>query len=122
MAELAFPGPIQALPEADISFRGIRGWLLAGERGQVVFMDIAPIGEVPPHAHGAQWGVVVEGEMVLTIGRETRTYRRGDSYFIPAGVVHSALFKSRVLVVDFFADADRYQPKADVPRAHRPKP
>lgn len=112
MAEFAFPQPIQALPEADISFRGIRGWLLQGSSGQVVFMDIAPIGEVPPHAHGAQWGVVVEGEMLLTIGGETRTYRKGDSYYIPAGVVHSALFKSRVFVVDFFADADRYRPKA----------
>jgi len=29
--------------------------------------DIDPIGEVPPHSHGAQWGVVVEGEMELTI-------------------------------------------------------
>lgn len=50
--------------------------------------------------------------MVLTIGGETRTYRRGDSYYIPAGVVHSAVFKRRVRVVDFFADPDRYRPKA----------
>ncbi|MBI4462514.1 MAG: cupin domain-containing protein [Acidobacteria bacterium] len=111
MANPPFPPPIEALPEADISFPGIRGWLLASPQGQVVFMDIAPIGEVPPHAHGAQWGIVVEGEMVLTIGSETRTYRKGDSYYIPAGTVHSARFNSRVLVVDFFADPDRYRPK-----------
>lgn len=114
MAEIAFPAPIQSLPEADISFPGIRGWLLQGQRGQVVFMEIAPIGEVPPHSHGAQWGIVVGGEMVLTIGGATRTYSKGDSYFIPAGVVHSAVFNSRVLVVDFFADPERYQPKPEV--------
>ncbi len=111
MAEESFPAPIRALPEADIPLAGIRGWLLAGTHGQVVFMDIAPIGQVPAHAHGAQWGVVVAGEMILTIGGETRTCGKGDSYYIPAGVEHSARFNSRVLVVDFFADADRYQPK-----------
>ncbi|MFQ5816675.1 MAG: cupin domain-containing protein [Terriglobia bacterium] len=110
---MAFPAPIQSLPEADISFPGIRGWLLQSARGQVVFMDIAPIGEVPPHSHGAQWGVVVAGEIVLTLGGETHTYRQGDSYFIPAGVVHSAVFHSRVLVVDFFADPDRYHAKPE---------
>ncbi len=121
MAEESFPAVIRALPEADIPFAGIRGWLLAGAQGQVVFMDIAPIGQVPTHAHGAQWGVVVAGELMLTIAGETHTYGKGDSYYIPAGVEHSARFNSRVLVVDFFAEPDRYQPKRDVSAAQKAK-
>lgn len=77
-------------------------------------MDISPVGEVPPHSHGAQWGVVVEGEMMLIplCGTgETRSYRKGEAYFIPAGAVHSARFNSRVFVIDFFADPDRYKAK-----------
>ena len=37
--------------------------------------------EVPEHAHGAQWGVVLEGWVEFTIGGETQTYRRGDTYY-----------------------------------------
>ncbi len=99
---------IDILPEADIPFQGIKGRILQGESSQLVFMEIEPIGEVPPHTHGAQWGVVIEGEMELTIDGKTRTCRKGDHYFIAAGVVHSALFNSKVFVIDYFEDRDRY--------------
>ncbi|MFC2118926.1 NAD(P)H-dependent oxidoreductase [Bacteroidota bacterium] len=33
-----------------------------------VFFDIESIGKVEEHKHGAQWGVVFEGEMELSIG------------------------------------------------------
>ncbi len=112
MSDHFYPAEIRNLPEADISFQGVRGWLLQGPVGAVVFLDIAPIGVVPPHAHGAQWGVVLEGEMELTIDGQTRTYRRGDHYFIPTGQVHSATFKTRCFVMDFFEERERYRPRA----------
>lgn len=107
-----YPELICSLPEAAIPIPGVRGYLLQGDRGQVVFFDIPETAQVPSHAHGAQWGVVLDGEMELTIGDTTRIYRKGDSYFIPAGVTHSATFRTRCRVLDFFADPDRYQPKA----------
>lgn len=79
------------LPEADIPFEGVSGRLLQGE-----------------HKHGEQWGVVFSGEMELTIDGETKTYKKGDQYFIPAGVLHSAIFKTKTFVMDVFADKDRY--------------
>ena len=103
-----YPEMIRSLPEIDIHIDGIRGWLLQGGDRQAVFFDIQPIGVVPPHAHCAQWGLMVAGEMALTIGDETRVYRKGDSYFIPEGVVHSARFITRVNVIDVFDAADRY--------------
>lgn len=106
-----FPEMITQLPEADIEFSGVRGWLSQGKDHQIVFFDIEPIGEVTEHSHGAQWGIVVDGEMDLTIGGITKTYRNGDSYVIPEGVLHSAVFKKRSLVVDYFADKDRYEAK-----------
>lgn len=106
-----FPELIRGLPEADIPFEGVRGWMLQNASALAVFMDIEPIGTVPPHAHGAQWGIMLEGEMELTIGDETKRYRKGDWYYIPAGVTHSATFLTRVQVLDVFADADRYKPK-----------
>lgn len=104
-----FPDIIKNLPDAEINFKGVKGKLLQGEDSQLVFMEIEPIGEVPPHTHGAQWGILLKGEMILTIGEETKTYRKGDSYYIPANMVHSATFNTKVYVLDFFADKDRYK-------------
>jgi quercetin dioxygenase-like cupin family protein len=106
-----YPAFIKNLPEADIGFKGIRGWLSQGKDHQIVFFDIEPIGEVTEHSHKAQWGIVIDGEMDLTIGGIKKTYRNGDSYVIPEGVLHSAVFKKRSLVLDFFADRDRYEAK-----------
>ena len=108
----AFPEFLRTLPEIDINQKGIRGWILQGGNRQAVFLDIQPIGEVPPHSHCAQWGIVVEGTMALTIEGVTKTYRKGDWYFIPEGAVHSARFESRVSAIDIFEAPDRYRARA----------
>ena len=77
----------------------------------MVFFDLAPIGRGATARPRSLGGVVLDGEMELTIAGETRTYRRGDRYSIPAGTVHSAPFKTRFFAIDFFAEPDRYQPK-----------
>ena len=106
-----YPELILGLPEADIPFKGVRGWLLQGKDHQLVFFEIDPIGEVGEHAHGAQWGTVLEGELELPIGGETRVYSKGDTYYIPAGTPHSAVVNRKTRVIDFFADNDRYKVK-----------
>ena len=106
-----YPEMIRNLPEIDIPLEGIRGWLVQSSDKQVVFFDIQPVGEVPPHSHCDQWGVVFEGEMSLTIGGKTKIYRKGDWYYIPEGVKHSATFFNRVQVMDIFDAPDRYKPK-----------
>ena len=106
-----FPEMISSLPEANIPFDGVKGNLLQAENQQVVFFEIEPIGKVAEHKHGDQWGVVFEGEMELTIDGVSKTYRKGDHYFIPSGVLHSAKFNQKTYLMDIFADKDRYLPK-----------
>lgn len=106
-----YPEMVTSLPQADIAFKGIQGWLFQGRDQQIVFMKIEPIGNVTEHTHGAQFGMVLDGEMSLTIGGTTRIYRKGDTYFIPKGVPHSAVFLSEVFVVDFFDEPERYKVK-----------
>ncbi len=106
-----YPEMIRNLPEVDIKISGIRGWLMQGGKKQVVFFDIQAGAVVPAHAHCAQWGIMLEGEMVLTISGKAKTYHKGDTYFIPEGAVHSATFPTHINVIDIFDSADRYKAK-----------
>jgi quercetin dioxygenase-like cupin family protein len=106
-----YPEMITRLPEAEVAFKGVRAWISQGKDHQVVFLEMEPIGLVSAHRHGEQWGIVVEGEMELTIGGVTRRYKAGDSYHVPGGVEHAARFLAYTRVIDVFADVDRYRPK-----------
>ena len=91
---------IQALPQVDTPFEGLDGRMIAGPHGQTVFFRAAERFEVPPHAHGAQWGIVVTGTLHLTIDGESRTYAPGDTYDIPAGAEHSAVHEAGYCVIE----------------------
>ena len=104
-----FPDVIRDLPRADIPVEGLKAHLLQGENRQVLFMVFLLDAEVPPHSHGSQWGTVLDGQIDLTIGGEQRTYAKGDSYFIPAGVEHSAVIHAGYADVTVFEDRDRYK-------------
>lgn len=107
-----FPAVFRVLPEADTPIPGVDVRLLRGPTASAIFWEAAQDTTVPEHRHGGQWGVVLEGELRLTIGPETRTCRRGDEYFIPAGTPHGARMKRGTRVIDFFDDPNRYRPKA----------
>ena len=57
--------------------------------------------------------------MELTIGGHARLVRKGDSYFIPAGVEHAATFRAHTKVIDVFAEPTRYRPKTQDKRSQR---
>lgn len=108
MTTKQYPDYIKSLAKAKIPFPGVQGWVAQGKEFQLVFFEIESGGQVSPHSHGEQYGYVFEGEMILTIGEKTRTYRAGESYHIPKGVIHHAKFNTFVRVMDFFLEADRY--------------
>ena len=111
MSEKQYPDLIQNLPQANLPVEKVVGYLFQGSQGQICFFDFEGGTEVPPHSHGAQWGIIVEGELSMTIGEKTQVMRQGDSYYIPAGVVHSAVIDKPCRVLDFFEDANRYDTK-----------
>jgi len=108
-----YPEFVRNLPEVDVPIDGVRGWLLEDGKRQVVFFDIQPVAKVPPHFHCEQWGIMLDGEMDLTINGKTTRVGKGDTYFIPEGAEHSATFLSRVNVIDMFDAPDRYHRKQD---------
>ncbi len=112
MEKEIYPRMITGLPEVEIPFKGVKGWLLQGMDKQVVFFDIESNASIPEHSHGEQWGVVIDGESELVVGGVKKICRKGDTYHIPAGVPHSVTFRTRFKTIDFFAEVDRYKPKS----------
>lgn len=107
-----FPRLVKDLPEADIPFDGVRGWIAQGKNHQILFFEIDALAEVSEHSHDSpQWGFVIEGAMELTIEGKTKAYGKGDDYYIAAQAKHSAEFLSKSRVVDFFGEKSRYSPK-----------
>jgi quercetin dioxygenase-like cupin family protein len=104
-----FPEFIAALP-APQSPVDMSAHIVPSEHVLTMFFEITDDVEIPEHAHGAQWGVVLDGELELTIDGVSLTYRRGDSYFVPDGSPHTARIKGGYAGIDVFADAHRYEP------------
>lgn len=105
-----FPDFIMAFPTMDVPFPDdvVQARAIRSDAGLVAFFTFLQDVELPMHAHKAQWGTIVEGEIELTIGGKTRVYRPGDSYSIPAGAEHGGLIKAGTRVIDVFQEADRY--------------
>jgi quercetin dioxygenase-like cupin family protein len=107
---MSFPEFITALPGISVPFPSdvVQTAAVRSDDALVVFFTFLKDMTLPRHAHGAQWGSVVAGEIAFTIGSETLTYRPGDSYYIPPGVEHGAVIKAGTRVIDVFQEADRY--------------
>jgi|OM-RGC.v1.028695513 Uncharacterized conserved protein, contains double-stranded beta-helix domain len=108
-----FPAMFARLPLADLPLppETVEGRMLAAPEGLAVFFTFHRDVTLPAHSHGAQWGTVLAGSVTLTVEGETRTYRPGESYFIPAGAVHAAEVPAGSKVLDVFEEADRYAPR-----------
>ncbi len=103
-----FPEIIARHPAADLGLEGVESHLVQAGDQQLLFMSFQRDVEVPEHSHAAQWGVVLDGEMELTVEGERRSLRRGDSYFLPAGVRHSARIRKGYKDMTLFDQKDRY--------------
>ncbi|UOB17480.1 cupin domain-containing protein [Abyssalbus ytuae] len=109
MKESCFPEIIDRHPSAKILLEGVISRLVQAGNQQFIFMEFEKDVEVPTHSHNAQWGVVLEGEMELTVNGEPRILKKGDSYFLEKGVLHSAKIKAGYKDLTLFDEADRYK-------------
>lgn len=111
---MAYPDFITDFPALDVPFPTdvVQTAVIRSDSGLVAFFTFLKDFELPPHSHKAQWGTVIEGEVELTIGDETKIYRPGDSYTIPSGVEHGGTIKAGTRVIDVFEEPDRYPIKA----------
>ncbi len=110
---MRYPDFIMNFPALDVPFPEdvVQTRVIRSDAGMVAFFTFVQDMILPMHAHKAQWGTVIEGEIEFTIGGETRTYGPGDSYSIPSGVEHGAKIRAGTRVIDVFEEPDRYPVK-----------
>jgi quercetin dioxygenase-like cupin family protein len=106
-----FPKPITDLPEADVPINGIKAYLSQGLKHQIVFMEFPEDVNVPEHFHESQWGIVLEGKIELTIDGVKNVFVKGDRFFIPKNIKHSAKICAGYASMEFFNQVDRYKEK-----------
>jgi quercetin dioxygenase-like cupin family protein len=81
---------------------GIRSKVESGTNLMMAFMEIAPNKEGSPHDHSFdQCGVVLEGEIEMSIGDEKKLLKPMETYFILAGINHNwKTFTSSARILD----------------------
>jgi quercetin dioxygenase-like cupin family protein len=69
---------------------GIWSKVESGKNLTMAVMEIAPNKEGVAHDHSFdQCGIVIEGEIEMSIGEEKELLRPIETYFIPAGIKHN---------------------------------
>ncbi len=76
---------------------------LAAEGADVLFASYPAGTSIPPHAHDTDnHGVIIRGELILSIEGRTERYGVGDWYHVPAGVEHAAEFEQPTDEIEFW--------------------
>lgn len=107
---MPYPAFIEALPALDLPLpeTAVKAHALRADAGLVVFFEFLEDVSLPPHSHLAQWGVLVEGEVAITVDGTRRVYRPGESWDLAPGVVHAVEVKAGSRAIDVFEEPDRY--------------
>ncbi|MEZ0075395.1 cupin domain-containing protein [Planotetraspora sp. GP83] len=107
MSNLSYPEFFDKMSKLNVP-DGVRAWVMS-DRAQVVFYEL-PEGSPPAdeQTEGAEWGLIVEGKVEITMNGETRTYGKGDTYYIPGGVPHRVVNHPGVVGIDVFERPDRF--------------
>ena len=95
---------INKVPNRDYGVPGLTVHVDHTSTGTVYFVSAEQDVPFPAHKHAAQWTVVVSGECVFTAEGKSTTYKKGDTYFIPAGLEHQITLKAGYSEVDYVDD------------------
>jgi len=100
----AWMGPLEDCQLYELA-EGVSFRPVFGENLLLNFVTFGPERGFPEHAHPEeQFGLVLEGEMELTIAGQTRLLGKGDIYVIPPNVPHDGrTFATACLVLDIFS-------------------
>lgn len=96
----SYPDKIRELELYDGRFDAYR---LKAEGADVLFASYPAGMSIPGHVHDTDnYGVIIRGELILTMDGETRRFGVGDWYFVPAHREHAARFEVETDEIEFW--------------------
>jgi len=97
------PPRIRALPDFDGPFDAFR---LAADGADVLFATYPAGTTIDPHDHETDnVGVIIRGELILTMDGEDSRFGPGDWYHVPPGRTHAAQFDQDTAEIEFWFSA-----------------
>ena len=95
-----YPQKIKSLPLYDGRFDAYK---LEAKDSDVLFASYPAGTSIPPHTHDTDnHGVIIRGELLLTMNGVTSKIEAGEWYHVPANVEHSAKFELETDEVEFW--------------------
>jgi quercetin dioxygenase-like cupin family protein len=71
---------------------GVSARIASGDKLMFSLVTLEPNAVVPEHSHPhEQMGMMVSGEMELTVAGETRRLKESDIYLVPGGIPHKVV-------------------------------
>ena len=99
-----YPEKIRSLPVQKGKFDTSSKFMLEAKDCKVLFASYKSGTTIPPHKHDDAdvHGVVIKGEIILTINGETSKHACGDWYHIPPGSEHATLFEKQTDEIEYW--------------------
>jgi len=95
-----YPDKIRTLSPFDGRFDAYK---LAADGADVLFASYPSGTHIPPHLHETEnHGVIIRGELILTMLGRVERFGVGDWYCVPAGVEHAAKFEQETDEIEFW--------------------
>jgi len=95
-----FPALIRGLPAFEGPFDAFQ---LAADSCDVLFASYPAGTSIDSHTHDTNnIGIIIRGELILTLNGETTRYTVGDWYQVPAQTEHSARFDQETAEIEFW--------------------
>lgn len=95
---------IKNIPLVDYGLNGLEVHRSHTKEGTMYFVTAHEEVKFPVHSHAEQWTIVLSGECTFTANEETKVYKKGDIYTIPANIPHQITLHKGYSEVDYVND------------------
>ncbi len=95
-----FSERIKSLPRFSEPFDAFR---LAAADCEILFAEYPADTKIDSHRHETDnYGIITQGELILTMDGHQQRFRPGEWYHVPANVIHSAQFDEFTSEIEFW--------------------